>query len=393
MSIKKRYLAGVAIVATTIGWTFLPFWAQALTAIAAGVLMAPFAILIAAPLVFKEQLKHDPEQPEKTGMFIEVQQGRSAVIVRGGKPLYVVAGGVYEPDADDENEAIFYLWYLYQKQCYKYTGYHTYIPFYQKPHVYEVPRYELDKKGEEGYTLLGPDDKKYRSNHVRTEPTTWHFVFKGVDIQKVAFTIRGSVLIRIVPGMEITALFDIDSWSELLNQALESVIRNYMRASVSLDEILGSVSQELWTQPDKIDHMDDIAKNIKDKLRDYKVSHQRLKKGASGKTSTDFEKESTMTLLCFGLDIQRLDLRDFDVESKEERTKFAAAAIGREEGRRRSLEGQGIAEAEKKLLDVHDGGEVSLAIIQNRGFVDAVRHSNVAETLIGAIARKQLGDK
>lgn len=395
MTIKKRYLVGASFVAAAIGWTFLPFWVQATTAVLAGVVMAPVAMLIAAPLFFKEQFKHDParksdsERPEKIGMFIEVQQGRSAVIVKGGKPLYVIEGGKHEPE---EDEAVLYVWYLFQKYCFNLTGYHAYIPYFHKPHVYGVPHYALNRHNIPGYQLIGEGDAGYWSNHVRTEPTTWHFVFTGVDIQKVQFTIKGSALIRIVPGMEIPALFDIDSWSELLNQALESTIRNYMRAMVSLDEILGRVSQNLWDESSEATHMDKIAKEIKDNLRDYKVTNRSLKEVPPEGGKPSFDASSTKKLIEFGIDIQRLDLRDFDCESAEERAKFAAAAIGREEGRRKSLEGQGIAEAEEKLLAVHDGGEASLAIIKNRGFVDAVKGSNVVETVLGALARKNMGD-
>jgi hypothetical protein len=356
-----------------------------------GALLAPITILLISPL-YKKELMHNPST-KRIGLFIEVQQGRSAVIMKGGVPLYVIEGGTHAPDRDEA----WLIWYWYQRYIYYMTGYHAYVPFFTHPHVYGVPRWTLNRHGIQGYKLIGEGDEGYWSNHLRTEPTTWHFVFKGVDIQKVQFTIKGSALVRIVPGMEIDALFDIDSWSELLNQALESYIRSYMRANVTLDEILGSIPNNLWEKPSVPEvKMDEIAKEIKDQLRSYKVSKRAKKRSASTsdeEQKPQFDRESTRTLIEFGIDIQRIDLRDFECESEAERAKFTAAAIGREEGRRKSLEGQGVAEAEKKLLDVHDGSEASLEIIKNRGFVDAVKASNVVETALGAFARKQIGDK
>jgi hypothetical protein len=394
----KRYLLialGIGLV--VLGWNILPAWALIVAGGLMGFLLGPVVILAISPL-YKEQLKHNPNS-KRIGLFIEVQQGRSVVIVKGGKPLYVVEGGRHAPE---RKEAKFLLWYWYQSYIFYMTGLHAYVPFFTVPHVYGVPRWTLNRHGVQGYKLIGEGDDGFWSNHVRTEPTTWHFVFTGVDIQKVSFTIKGSAVIRIVPDMEIDALFDIDSWSELLNQALESTIRNYMRANVSLDTILGSVSKELWAESEKSMHMDDIAQKIKDLLREFKVSNHGLKKAKEGEdveldekgeVKRVFDLESSRKLIEFGIDIQRVDLRDFECESEAERAKFTAAATGREEGRRRSLEGQGIAEAEEKLLGVHDGSEASLEIIKQRGFVDAVRGSNVIDTAIGAFAKKQIGDR
>lgn len=387
----RALLAVIAVVVLFGSFFFLPFWVQIIIAAIVGILLAPLFLLLVSPL-YKEKLKHDPNN-NRVGLFIEVQQGRSAVIMKGGKPLYVVEGGKYAPE---RKEAKFLLWYWYQSYIYYITGLHAYVPFFTAPHVYGVPRWTLNRHGVQGYKLIGEGDEGYWSNHVRTEPTTWHFVFTGVDIQKVSFTIKGSAVIRIAPGMEIDALFNIDSWSELLNQALESSIRNYMRANVSLDTILGSVSKELWAESEKSTHMDNIAHEIKKLLREYKVSNRGLKSSETtedGEVKRIFDRQSSRTLIEFGIDIQRVDLRDFECESEAERAKFTAAATGREEGRRRSLEGQGIAEAEEKLLGVHDGSEASLEIIRQRGFVDAVGKSNVVEAALGAFARKQLGDK
>lgn len=382
MTTKKILLATVAVATpVAVVFTIGPVWLQVIVAAIAGLTCAGSTALLGSPLL-KDSLKHDPDNREKPGMFLEVQKGRSSVIMKGGTPVYVIEGGDNKPQLE---EAPFWLWWIYQRYIFRLTGLHAYIPFFFKPHTYEVPRYELDKDGEEGYKLLGPNDKKYWSNHVRTEPFIWHFKFTNVEIQKMQFTVTGTVGVRIVsdPEKVKAALFDIESWAEVLNEAVKANVRNYMRSNVTLDDVLGEIPKNIWEPVKKSNKLDKFAHDIKKALRRYWFT--------SRDESVD-EEGTRKTLLDFGIDIQRVDINDFKPEF--EASKLHEAALGRERGRARHLEGQGIASAEEALLTVHkDGSTASLEIIRNRGLVDVAKNGGgLLDGLAAAFIKRQQGD-
>ena len=380
MAIKQILLTSAAIAAPIAIFTVGPVWLQFIAAAVAGLTCAGGAALLGSPLL-KDDLKHDPDNREKPGMFLEVQKGRSSVIMKGGTPVYVIEGGDNKPQRE---EAPFWLWWIYQRYIFRFTGLHAYIPFFFKPHTYEVPRYELNAEGAEGYKLLGPKDKKYWSNHVRTEPFIWHFKFENVEIQKMQFTVTGTVGVRIVgdPVKVIAALFDIESWAEVLNEAVKAIVRNYMRSNVTLDDILGVIPEDIWATVEKTSKLDKFAYDIKEALRKYWFTRR--------DASVD-EDGVRKTLLDFGIDIQRVDINDFKAEFDP--TKLHDAALGRERGRARHLEGQGIASAEKALLAVHkDGGAASIEILRARGLVDVAKNGGgLLDGLAAAFIKKQQG--
>lgn len=385
MAIKQILLTSAAIAAPIAIFTVGPVWLQVIAAAVAGLTCAGGAALLGSPLL-KDSLKQNPAERQKPGMFVEVQQGRSTVITKGGVPYYVIEGGNSKPEL---KESPFKLWWLYQMYVFKLTGLHAYIPFFTQPHTYEVPRYELDQNGTEGYTLIGPDKpEKYWSNHVRTEPFIWHFIYKGVDIQKLPFTIKGFVGLRIIPGTEtvIAAMFDIESWAELLNEALKATVRNFLRNNVTLDDVLGFLPKDIWETPPERKagekaKSDMFAHEIKLALRDFWFT-ERAPDGTPGKERR---------LLDFGIDVQRIEISDFDPEF--EKAELFAAALGRERGRARQLEGQGIANAEKALLEVHkDGSPASLEILRTRGLVDVAKNGGgLLDGLAAAFLKKQQG--
>lgn len=378
--------AGTTAIAVVI-FAILPFWAQMIIAFIVGILIALIIFALIAP-IFKERLKHDPSKYNEVKMLVEVQPGRHTVIIQGGRPRYVIEGGKFqrksaaandelvggEPDA---KESWFYPWFLIQRYMYATTGYHAYIPFFTKPYTYELPRYELVLRDDKTVYVAKSD----RSNHVRVETTTWYFEYHEVDIQKIPFLIRGSVQFRIVPGKELWAMFMIESWNVLLDQALNSTIRNYLRRHVTLDNVLGATPSDIWQPLDANEQdYDSLGKGIRDKLDSYMIE-QASEEGSVKKT-----------LLQLGIEIQRVDIVDFaDELPKEERARFYAAVIGREEGRAIDLRGQGTAKAEAALLAAHkDGGEVSETIIKSRALVDAAKGSDILGALAAGLARKQM---
>jgi regulator of protease activity HflC (stomatin/prohibitin superfamily) len=180
------------------------------------------------------------------------------------------------------------------------------------------------------------------------------------------------------------ALFGVDSWNVLLDQALNGAIRNFLKSTMTLDDVLGETPKDIWEKNKApVIDFDVIAHGIRDRLDAYTIEL----KGEKGKKK--------MTLLELGLDIQRVEIVDFvDELPAAERARFFAAVIGREEGRAIHLRGQGTAKAEAELLAAHkDGGEVSELIIKHRALVDAAKGSDILGALAAGFARKQIGDK
>lgn len=399
---KTLFLTTAAAVPIAI-FSLGPVWLQAITASLIGSFSGLTFMILAAPL-FKEQLKFDTERvkdsPEsnKWKMLLEVQPGRHSVIMRGGHPRYVIEGGEIKkkslngqqteeiqggtPEKEDAGEGFLAgLWHRWQTYMHKYTGYHPYIPFFDKPYTYRLPRYELavgEKGGVDAKTYVFKEDV---SDHVRVETTTWYFEYHSVDIQKVPFLVRGSVQFCIIKGKEKTALFEINEWNVLLDQALNGAVRGYVKANLTLDDVLGETPKDLWDKAEKtgLDTIG-IADGILKLLQEYKINTIGENDTPQGKSLPDL-----------GINIQRVEIIDFADELPDgQREQFFAAVIGREKGRARSLEGQGTAEAEKKLLDVHkDGGDASKTIIENRAFVDAVKGSDVLAALAGRLAQKK----
>ncbi len=374
------------------GIIFGPFWLQLICYALLGALIGIILCLLLAPL-YKEQLKHDPNEDNAVRTLIEVEPGRHSVIMQGGRPRHIIEGGMIGKksisgdeevtgDVPEASESWFLSWYWWQWYMYKTTGYHAYFPFFTKPYTYELPRYALQddaESGERKYVF-----KRDRSNHVRVETTTWYFEYRGVEVQKVPFTVRGSVQFRIVPGCVKMALFGVDSWNILLDQALNGAIRNFLRGKVTLDDILGVTPAELWAKKETPDiDFNAIAHGIRNQLDAYQIDI----KGTDDSTPRN--------LLQLGINIQRVEIVDFSDElPKEERARFFAAVIGREEGRAIHLRGQGTAKAEAELLAAHkDGGEVSETIIKSRALVDAAKGSDILAALAAGFARKQIGDK
>lgn len=386
-----------ALVGFVYATTFLPLWGQLLLwgtlGLTIGAFLGIVILLIMVPL-FKETFKHHPANQNPMHFLIEVQQGREVVIKQGGRPLYIIEGGNFRPE---EGEAWWPIWWLYQKYIFWATGLHVFVPYFTEPHVYDLPRYDAEERdGKLDFHVVSQESPRYKSNHVRVETTTWYFKYTGVDVQRIPFTVTGAVHFRIIPGMAVRALFDIESWNIALTMALNSTIREYLRQHLNLDDLLGAIPKDIWAKMPKAEpELKRIGSGLEEALKGYTFERKTFRDPRNLRPGEvpEIAENQQVHLSYFGIDIQRVDVVDLEDElTPEKRAEFYAAAMGRERGRARALEGQGQAEAEKALLAVHEsGGEMSKEIIRGRSMVDAAKGSDILGALAAGVARKQMG--
>lgn len=310
-------------------------------------LAAGTSLFALSTVLFKNALKHDPDNPSKIAWFIEVQKNRSVVIQRGGRPTHVLRG-------DETPVGGWSPWRWYKQYVMKVTGFHVYFPFFTGPTVYDLPHYRVyEEGGKKVFNVVKAGEKGYRSNHVRTEKTTWYFEFSGAEIEKVRFTIKGSVQIRITKGKEVDALYATDSWNVLLDQALNSVIRGVVRRDLTLDMVIGGVENSLWDQPQNVHNpYGFVATAITQQLELYEIDKQTLKQ--------------------IGIEILKVDIIDFeDSLTDDERAQLRKATVAKEDAR--AIELKSHAEA---------------AAIKNRATADAYRIKTTGEAEAAAIKAK-----
>lgn len=292
-------------------------------------------LFLIAPF-FKGVLMNDPDNPKKFALFTEVEPGRAKLKMRGGRVVGVVRGGDKGPKREDAENT---LWWFYQRYVFSLTGLYVIgIPLIQTIYSYKLPRYRVvEVDGKKEFSVVPENDGGFYTDHVRNELTTWYFQFSGAEVDTVPVTVKGSVQIRIREGREKDALFKTDSWNVLLDQALNGVIRSIMRARVSIDQIIGSVPQDLWKDPERDQDT-------------YELVREALWKGLQSYTIKTAEGDKTLTEL-IGLSIERVDIIDFapDLEGAE-LAKLSAPALVRQVSRARVLEGKGEAEYQEQVL-------------------------------------------
>lgn len=326
-------------------------------------------------IFYKEELTHDPDKSEKLYLYIEVGQGRAAAITQGDKPIRIIQGG----ESPEFSFQAFGLWWLYQKIIHKATGLYPYIPFFTEPNAYNLPRYRVkEADGHKVYTVVEEGKPGYRSNHVRTEPTDWGFKYDGVDVQLIPFTAEGFAQYYIDKNLVEEAYYGTNSWNTLLDIALSSTIRSVLRSSATIDNILGAVPKKIWDPKIPADDFaTTIVPAIMEGLKTFKVKDNK-------------------TLADFGIVVTRIDFTDFKDElDDKERAKLLAAVLGREAGRAADLTGQGVAKAQKDLLEAHGaGGGASDAVIQGEALVRAAAtDGGLISVLLAALAKKQMEGK
>lgn len=347
-------------------------------------LVVGIAIFLAISPLLKEQLLHQPSKPKKIGMFVEVGTGRSIGIDFGGNFAYQIdddmQGPVLPPEEDKFFNGFSGLWYLYKKYVWRMVHVHVYIPFFMEPKTYDLPRYEVVSEGGKRVPkVVDSDNPRYRSNHVRTAPFPWYFVYAGADIQTIPYTVIGSAQAMIDKNKVMEALYHAESWNVLLDQALNSVIQAVVRSKLTIDIIIGSVSKDIWDDTVKtVDSTSLVAKLIHEGITNYKFDSA---------VGGDFAGKSLADL---GIIVLRIDITDFKDELTEpERIKMRSATLGRQEGRARDLTGQGIAQEQKHMAVVLESLDPDLrkSILKNRAFVDAVSKGGSVEALLTALAK------
>lgn len=344
----------------------------------AGVVLAIVIFLAVSPLL-KDKLLHNPDHPEKLGMFLQVGTGRSIGIDFGGNYYYDINGDQNGPVS---SSALLGLWMLYKQYIWNILHLHVYVPFFTEPKSYNLPRYNVkEKDGKRIYEVVGENDPGYRSNHVRTAPFTWNFEFAGVDIQTVPYEVTGSAQVMIDKTKVREALYLTESWNVLLDQALNSVTRSVVRSKVTIDMVIGVIEKDLWSDSKSEKEIEEdftvqVADLIYKEMMNYKFD-ETIGGEFAGKKLSDL-----------GIIILRIDITDFEDELTEaERIELRSSVLGRQKGRARDLVGQGVANEQKHISNVlaELKPELSDSILKNRALVDAVSKGGSVETLLTAL--------
>lgn len=344
------------------------------TSLTSGLLIA--GVGLAAPFFLKEGLKNDPNNPGKLSLFTEIEQGRSKLIMRGGRVDDVLHGEMTSPSYSGIG-----FWDWYKDLCWRVTGYHVVVPFFQKVYTYNLPRYRVrDEKGRKVFLPVSEGQEGYRSDHFRTQPTTWYFDFAGVDVERMSFDVTGSVQYYIDRGKVREAAFQADAWNVLLDQALNSVIRGYVR-DLLVDDVLGRTSKDIW------DDSKDSSKKSSTRMQGSLLT--RLLK---------YElKGLNLKLADLGIIILKVDLNDFSFsEGSDPQTikRLQEAVVKKQEARGRSLEGQGEAERISKVNKaLAEQPELAQMQLDTDAFVRAAEKGSVLDALLAALTKSQLKGK
>jgi regulator of protease activity HflC (stomatin/prohibitin superfamily) len=346
------------------------------TALTSGVLIG--SVGLAAPFFLKEQLKNDPDKPEKLALFTEIEQGRSKLIMRGGRVDDILHG---EMDSPSYSGIGFWDWY--KDLCWRVTGYHVVVPFFQKVYTYNLPRYRVrDEKGRKVFLPVSEGQEGYRSDHFRTQPTTWNFDFAGVDVERISFDVTGSVQYFIDKEKIRVAAFQADAWNILLDQALNSVIRGYVRGLL-VDDILGRTSKDIW------DDTRDTTKKASGAMQDDLL--QQLKAYVLKLPGGD------LTLADLGIVVLKVDLNDFGFsEGSDPQTikRLQEAVVKKQEARGRSLEGQGEAERISKVNKaLAENPDLAALQLETDALVRASKEGSILDALLTALTKNQLKGK
>lgn len=376
-----------------------------------GLVLGLFMLLLGCGLVlavapfFKEVLLDDPDNPGKFALFTSPEPGRSSVIMRNGRVEHVVHGKspgetsnasaefavtipFGEKPADNRDDEGFGN-KLSEKEQFKnplFRAYDSYafmfglrfigIPGIHEVYSYDLPRYrKTEEGGEVVYTAVTRGTKGFRSNHVRTKLTPWFYLLKGVDIEGIPFSVKGAAYIFFEQDRVTDALFEVESWSTLLYQALNSTVRGTLREHVSLDDAIGGISQDIWEEKsgNQMITESNLQEMILDSLLNFKLK-------SNGKTLRE----------ALGLVVERNDILDFAPEelSQGELEKLRAPALQRRLAQGRVLEGKAEAKYQEEVLAVlAKHPELAKANVSAEAFVKAAK-AGTLDALAAGLLKK-----
>ncbi len=373
---------------------------------AAGVLLAVLIIVVivmtlvvgffAIALIYPEPFKNDPNNLKWYQFVVKMAKNRSGVVVRGGRPMYVIRG----IDKDPVRYHTWPLWVWYQELMFKTWKLQVHVPYFEQMEIRKLPRRR--RVIESGVTLI-EDVEPDNTNHVRIGPTTWPIEVAGTFTDGVRINVKAGVVYQIrtgeVPGkinentglplqQEMVALFTIDAWNEVLDQASIATIRKLMASkAVRLQMIVGQAEKELWTDLPSVTDDDSV-----DEDNPYYIISRLIKKQLD-KWHLKVDGEDC-TLYDLAIDIQRVDIYDFEVNDPELERELAAAAIGQKAGQGAALRGQGQAAAQEALLDVYrkvpeEVREVMREMIRSQAFEQGLKGTDPLSALLAAVTQNQ----
>lgn len=338
-----------------------------LVGIPIGIIIGGYVLLFIS-LFFKARLMIDPDNPKKFAIFTQIEPNRTKIKMRGGRYIGPMRGDesptLWTPGVLPIYKNVLLLpWRLFEVFAFIFGLRVPGLPFIQTLYTSELPHRRSDEVGGKViYKDVPVNTKGYRTDHLRTEFSTWLFQIAGVMVDTVPFDVMGSVQVCIQKGREFDALFKTDSWNLLLDQALKNVTTKVMSSVVTLDRIIGNVPKDIW---------DSESEEHKNNTHDLHGTRHQIYQNISQQIHEELIKytvdgtDEGKLLNRVGLKIGRVDILPFTIRlSPEEMAKLSAPATQRQLARGRSIEGQGDAEYQGKILDETDKhpelGEVSL---------------------------------
>lgn len=336
------------------------------------------AILAIAPF-FKSFLLDDPDNPGKLALFTEPEPGRSSIILRGKRIEHVIHGkeeGEGLIEAEQFKNSFFR---MYDAYVFRFFGIRLIgFPGVHSVHSKDLPRYKrVEVAGRYEYLPIQPTEKGYRTNHLRTQVSTWLSVFNGIDIEGTPFTVTCGTNVQCDKNKIATLGFGTESWNVLLDLALYEVARGTILKKATLDDAVGGVSKDVWkehvgngTLPEK--GAGSIDGEIFNALKAY-----RLERGD--------------TLADLGINIQSFGVIDYKPElTEEEMEKFRSPGIKRREAQARVLEGKGEREYHEQVLaGLASEKDLAEAQVNANAFVQAAGKGQL-DSLLAALTKKFL---
>lgn len=347
-------------------------------------------ILLVLPF-FGKTLLDNPDKPEQIALFTAPEPGRSSIIKKGGSVSHVTHG-MKKGDQIEEGDTFTNRWLaMYDRYSFDLAGVRFVgIPLIHQVHSYSLPRYRKtvsEASGEVVYEAVKPTEEGFRSNHFRTEMTAWYYKLPSVDIEGVHFLAIGAVYFRIKKSKVLSAAFDIDSWNTVLDQAIQSRVRNILRTSMSIDEAIGAVSTEISENRPEHDGtvvgnshqgVDNVEEQVLTALRNYKI------KDTEG-TERTLEEAG-------GFEFMGHEVLDFSPQelTPEELVRLRSPALARREAQGRVLQGKAEAAFQREVLAALDAfPDRADANVNAEAFVKASKNGNL-DMLVTAFAKKLL---
>lgn len=352
---------------------------------------------LSAPL-FKDDLTNEPDKPKKLAFFTAVEPNQGKSIVRGGrfirflinKPGYGPSNtiGIDHPEEHYEigvssgssktNGVPFGMtpWSWWKWYIYRITGLHvTGFPPFQGVDTYPLPRFK-EEVGQNGPELVfGKQDE--RSDHVRLKPFTWFFVIEGVEIETVPFKISGSLQLEV--KNPYLALYNVNSWNVIVNQAVRAVGRSLFLGKFRLSDVIGGVEKDIWATAPEVrkETLDELGHQFLEKLENYKF-----------KLKGDTVAEQDLRKMA-GVDVLSIDITDIKPElDPEQLKKLQAALFARELAKARQIEGTGEAAFQQKILEIAEKyGDLGKRMMETEAFVRAAKEGTLDALATGFLAK------